>query len=74
MAFDRPRKGDEVVQVDGFSFVMDPRSAESVNGARVDFVQELDSTGFKIVPPNQPEPLAPIGSGCGCGAGGSGCC
>jgi Fe-S cluster assembly iron-binding protein IscA len=66
MAFDRPRSGDEVVPVDGFSIIVDQLSAESIDGARVDFVQGLDATGFKIVAPHQPASEKPIGSGCGC--------
>jgi iron-sulfur cluster assembly accessory protein len=74
LAFDNPRNGDEVVAVDGLKIIVDPMSAEFVNGAKIDFVQSLDATGFTIVPPNQTHPNAPIGSGCGCGSGGGGCC
>jgi iron-sulfur cluster assembly accessory protein len=74
MAFDRSRNGDEVVKVDGFSVVVDALSVAALDGARVDFVEALDQTGFKITPPNQPEPTAPIGGGCGCGSGGGGGC
>lgn len=75
MAFDKPRTGDKVVQVDGFSIVVDDLSAEMLNGAKIDFVQDLNASGFKITSPNVPE--APGGSasggGCGCGSGGCGC-
>ena len=74
MAFDRARNGDEVVPVDGFSVVIDSLSASQLDGAKIDFVEELSQTGFKITGANQPEPNAPIGGGCGCGAGGGGCC
>jgi Fe-S cluster assembly iron-binding protein IscA len=75
MAFDRPRNGDEVVQVDGFSVVVDSMTAEAVNGAKIDFVQELNASGFKIVPPMQADMAAPHAEeagGCGCGSGGCG--
>lgn len=72
LAFDRARNGDEVVPVDGFQLVVDPTTAEELNGAKIDFVQGLEATGFKITPLNSPEPKAPVGSGCGCGSGG--CC
>jgi Fe-S cluster assembly iron-binding protein IscA len=77
LTFDRQRPGDEVVPVDGFAFVVDPMSAPQVDGARIDFVQELDQTGFKITSPHaptMPEPAgnAEAGGGCGCGSGG--CC
>jgi Fe-S cluster assembly iron-binding protein IscA len=76
MAFDKPRNGDQVVQVDGFSIVVDDLSAELLNGARIDWVQDLNVSGFKITPPNAPtdsgsEPEAGAG-GCGCGSGGCG--
>jgi Fe-S cluster assembly iron-binding protein IscA len=77
MAFDKPRNGDKVVQIDGFSIVVDDLSAEMLNGARIDFVQDLNATGFKISAPNGPsssEGHEESGAGgCGCGAGGCGC-
>ena len=72
LAFDRPRNGDEVVKVDGFSIVVDPMSVPQVDGARIDYVQGLDASGFTIVSPNQPMNAPPVGSGCGCGSGGCG--
>jgi len=78
MAFDKPRTGDQVVQVDGFSIVVDDLSAEMLNGARIDFVQDLNASGFKITAPNLPSSAGPQGheggaGGCGCGSGGCGC-
>lgn len=81
LAFDRARNGDEVVPVDGFSVIVDSMSAELVNGAKIDFVEGLDQSGFTISSPNAPAPKShePEGGagGCGCGAGGcgsGGCC
>ena len=75
MAFDKPRNGDRVVPVDGFSIVVDDMSAEMLNGAKIDFVQDLNASGFKITSPSLPE--APSGhaegAGGGCGSGGCGC-
>ena len=77
LTFDRQRPGDEVVPVDGFAFVVDPQSASQVDGARIDFVQELEQTGFRITSPNPPVvaevPKAGAESG-GCGCGSGGCC
>jgi len=80
MAFDKPRSGDKVISVDGFSIVVDDLSAEMLNGARIDFVQDLNATGFKISAPNLPssagghdEAHGEAGGGCGCGSGGCGC-
>jgi len=80
MAFDQVRNGDQVISVNGFKIVVDDLSAEMLNGAQIDFVQELNATGFKISAPNLPagghgEPHAEggEGGGCGCGSGGCGC-
>jgi Fe-S cluster assembly iron-binding protein IscA len=76
MAFDKPRNGDRVVPVDGFSIVVDDLSAEMLNGAKIDYVQDLNASGFKIMAPNLPmaaEGPAAEGGGCGCGSGGCGC-
>jgi Fe-S cluster assembly iron-binding protein IscA len=79
MAFDKPRSGDRVVSIDGFSIVVDDLSAEMLNGARIDFVQDLNATGFKITAPNAPTTEehgtegSEAGGGCGCGSGGCGC-
>ena len=73
MAFAKPRADDEVVKVDGFSVIVDPMSLPQVEGAKIDFVQSLDATGFTISSPNLPDASkAPAGSGCGCGSGGCG--
>ena len=74
MAFDKPRTGDHVVPVDGFSIVVDDLSAEMLNGAKIDFVQDLNASGFKIVAPNLPMAAqGHEGGGGGCGSGGCGC-
>jgi Fe-S cluster assembly iron-binding protein IscA len=79
MAFDKPRNGDKVIPVDGFSIVVDDMSAEFLKGATIDYVQDLNASGFKITSPSVP--AAPSGGheggheggGCGCGSGGCGC-
>ncbi|HTT14267.1 MAG TPA: iron-sulfur cluster biosynthesis family protein [Thermoplasmata archaeon] len=78
MAFDRPRTGDREIKVDGFSIVVDDLSAEMLNGARIDFVQDLNATGFKITTPQlaagpEDHGSSEAGGGCGCGSGGCGC-
>jgi len=75
LAFDRARPGDEVIPVDGFSLLVDSMSAASVDGARIDFVRELNRSGFRVIPANQPAEIDThegAGGGCGCGSGG--CC
>ncbi|HYA11218.1 MAG TPA: iron-sulfur cluster biosynthesis family protein [Thermoplasmata archaeon] len=74
MAFDRPRNGDKVIPVDGFSIVVDDMSAELLKGATIDYVQDLNASGFKITAPSVPAaPTGSEGGGCGCGSGGCGC-
>ncbi len=76
MAFDRPRNGDKVIPVDGFQLVVDDMSAEFLQGAKIDFVQDLNASGFKITAPNLPAPEhghGAEGGGGGCGSGGCGC-
>jgi len=74
MAFDRPRTGDKVIPVDGFSIVVDDMSAELLQGATIDYVQDLNTSGFKISAPSLAAPsTGSEAGGCGCGSGGCGC-
>jgi Fe-S cluster assembly iron-binding protein IscA len=76
MAFDRPRNGDEVIPVDGFNVIVDGASAEFIEGAKIDFVQTLEESGFKITAPLlvSAKPAEGEGGGGGCGCGSGGCC
>ncbi|HEV2230572.1 MAG TPA: iron-sulfur cluster biosynthesis family protein, partial [Thermoplasmata archaeon] len=56
MAFDKARNGDEVVPVDGFNVVVDSMTAEQLDGAKIDFVQDLNESGFRILPKDPPIP------------------
>jgi iron-sulfur cluster assembly protein len=80
MAFAKPRADDQVVKVEGFSLFVDPSSVPFVNGAVIDYVEDLKESGFKISNPTLPEPdEAGKSGGCGgCGSsssngGGCGC-
>ena len=42
----------------GFELVMEPQSAKLLEGARVDWIETLNDTGFKVETPN----IVPIGS------------
>jgi len=53
-------EGDQHVQVDGVKVIIDPRSAQYMEGANIDFVESLMGGGFKIDNPN-------AASTCGCG-------
>ena len=70
MAFAKARPDDEVVKVDGFSVIVDPMSAQFVNGAVIDYLEDVQESGFKITNPTLPEPDEAGKSG-GCGSCGS---
>ena len=46
--------GDIVVDCGDFKVFVDPESAEDLKGATVDYVEDLNSSGFKIDNPNTP--------------------
>src|SRR5215217_2694574 len=66
MALDNePRDDDNVATFDGVRVVVDPLSAQYVEGAQVDYVDGLMGAGFTVSNPNyQGE-----GGGGGCGGG-----
>jgi Fe/S biogenesis protein NfuA len=49
--------GDRILDLSGFEVVVDPESAELLEGARVDWVDDIQGSGFKIENPN----IRPIG-------------
>lgn len=54
----QPRADDTVIQVDGFKVFVDAQSAPRLQGATVDFIEDLMGGGFKIDNPND-ETTAP---------------
>jgi Fe-S cluster assembly iron-binding protein IscA len=75
MALDRPRTGDVVLPVDGFTVVVDPESAEFLQGGTIDFVRHPTASGFRVRAPRVPDgegsPSATSETAaCGCGAAG----
>src|ERR1700690_3702192 len=54
MAFAKARADDEVLKIDGFSVLVDPSSVPFVNGAIIDYVEDLRESGFKITNPTLP--------------------
>jgi Fe/S biogenesis protein NfuA len=55
-------EGDVSVEAGGFTVFVDPRSAERLGEARVDFVERVNESGFEIVPLKGPlAPTAPEG-------------
>ena len=60
MVFDDAADGDNVFEHEGVKLLVDAESLPLLNGAEIDFEEQLGSEGFKIKNPN-------ASSGCGCG-------
>jgi iron-sulfur cluster assembly accessory protein len=54
------QEGDEANEFHGVTVVVDPLSAPYIKGAKIDFVDSLQESGFKIDNPN-------VSASCGCG-------
>jgi iron-sulfur cluster assembly accessory protein len=60
MVLDEVAEGDEVYEVDGVKLIVDPMSLRHLEGAEVDYKEDLMGGGFAIKNPNAK-------STCGCG-------
>jgi iron-sulfur cluster assembly accessory protein len=60
MTLDRQKSGDAIVESDGVKFLIDNESASYLQGATLDYRDELSAAGFQIVNPNAART-------CGCG-------
>lgn len=60
MVFDPQRDNDQVIDMLGVRILVDPFSADYIRGAQVDFSDDLNDSGFKIINPNAKQ-------SCGCG-------
>jgi iron-sulfur cluster assembly protein len=68
MALDNePRDDDTVTELDGVRILVDPLSAQYVDGAQVDFVDGLMGRGFTVSNPNFKSEGGGCGGGCSCG-------
>ncbi len=81
--------GDWVGEFGGIRVLVDPQSATFLDGAKIDYVETLQASGFTITNPKASsgcgcgrsfqtdeapaEPHSHAGGGCGCGGGGCGC-
>lgn len=63
-----PEEDDALVRHDGVTLLIDPQSAPFLEGAEIDYVEDVMQSGFTILNPN-----APTGGGCACGGAGCGC-
>jgi len=60
LTFDEKREGDVVAEFFGVTVLIDPVSAQKLQGAQIDYSDELTGGGFKIQNPNARQ-------SCGCG-------
>jgi iron-sulfur cluster assembly protein len=84
LGFDRgAQEGDHAFECEGVQVVVDPHSAQYLRGARVDYLETIQESGFKIDNPNavascgcghsfqvadeEADPGASAGTGCGSG-------
>ena len=67
MALDNePREDDSVAEFGGVRILVDPLSAQYVEGAQVDYVDGLMGRGFTVTNPNYASEGG-CGGGCSCG-------
>lgn len=60
MKVDAPAEGDRVFAQDGVSIIVDEGSLPFLDGSRIDYVEALNDSGFKVENPN-------AARSCGCG-------
>ena len=65
MALDNePREDDTLTELNGLKVLVDPQSAQHIEGAEVDYVEGLMGAGFTV---KGPQAAAKSGGGCGGG-------
>lgn len=71
LGMEKEAKDDDlIVDTETIQVLVDPESAPLIEGAQIDYVDDLMRSGFVINNPNFP---ASEGGGCACGAEGGGC-
>src|SRR5260370_39470191 len=60
MVLDEPADGDQIIEAEGVKVIIDPMSLRYLEGAEVDYKEDLMGGGFAIKNPNAT-------STCGCG-------
>ena len=61
----KAQEQDIVGESNGVRFVLSPYDTTSLKGAEIDYVDDLNQSGFKIANPS----AEPSHGGCGCGSG-----
>ena len=65
MGLDQPTDNDAVLEFGELKFIVDPLSANSLEDASIDYIDDVMESGFQINAPN----AVAAGGGCGCGGG-----
>ena len=68
MGLDDPQATDAVVEFGTLKFIADPTAAQALDGASIDYIEDVMQQGFSIEAPNAAEILGG-GGGCACGGG-----
>ncbi len=58
--FDQPAPDDLAVESNGYTVVMDARTARRANGLTIDYIENAAGAGFKILNPNKTTPVEGI--------------
>ena len=60
LEFDNTREGDRIIETHGVQLYVDPKSYLYLMGPEIDFIDNLNQSGFKFINPNAKRT-------CGCG-------
>jgi iron-sulfur cluster assembly accessory protein len=66
MGVDEAGEGDAVLKIGALTFLVDSTSAQALEGASIDYVEDVMQQGFAIEAPNAAA-LGGGGGGCACG-------
>lgn len=69
MGLDDPQATDAVIEFGTLKFIADPTAAQALDGASIDYIEDVMQQGFSIEAPNAADILGG-GGACGCGGGG----
>jgi len=70
MGLDDAQATDAMIEFGGLKFIADPTSAAALDGASIDYIEDVMQQGFSIEAPNAAAILGGGGGACGCGGGG----
>jgi iron-sulfur cluster assembly accessory protein len=68
MTLENERQDDDtVVESAGLKILLDPDTAQILEGSKIDYLETLERSGFAIVNPNMQTGGGGCGGGCACG-------